>query len=75
MCNYVRALQFAIHNEEDLLLLDSSDEQLWKVSNARGEEGLVPPLAVVIPGPTKEATDAALRSVQPSSRPAVCYHV
>ena len=68
-------MQFAIHNEEDLLLLDSSDEQLWKVSNARGEEGLVPPLAVVIPGPTKEATDAALRSVQPSSRPAVCYHV
>ena len=52
-----------MRDEEDLLLLDNSDAHLWKVRNARGDEGMIPSLTVLIPGPTKEAIEAAVQYV------------
>ena len=50
-----------MREDEDLLLLDNSNKDLWRVRTARGEEGMVPALTVLIPGPYKDAMDAAMR--------------
>ena len=54
-------VQFKVREDEDLLLLDNSDSDLWRVRTARGEEGMLPSVAVLIPGPFKDAVDAATR--------------
>ncbi|KAK3739555.1 hypothetical protein RRG08_006378, partial [Elysia crispata] len=46
---------------EALTLLDNSDQKKWKVQNDTGEVGYVPAVVVLIPAPSGEAIDAAIR--------------
>ncbi|GFO22788.1 microtubule-actin cross-linking factor 1, isoforms 1/2/3/5-like [Plakobranchus ocellatus] len=46
---------------ETLVLLDNSDPKKWKVQNDTGEVGYVPAVVVLIPAPSGEAIDAAIR--------------
>ena len=65
-----RVLQFSVRSDEDLLLLDNTKHDLWTVSNSDGVEGRLPPPAVLLPPPTSQAVDAAMRSaslLSPSS--------
>ena len=59
--NSIFLLQIIIHNDEDLLLLDNSNPHIWKIRNCRGEEGYVPALCVLIPGPYQTAIDKAVK--------------
>ncbi len=56
-------LQISIREGEDILLLSNPDPNVWKIRNGKGEEGMVPALTVLIPGPYKEAVDAAVKYV------------
>ncbi|XP_025079155.1 microtubule-actin cross-linking factor 1-like isoform X5 [Pomacea canaliculata] len=46
---------------EALTLLDNSDRSKWKVRNSEGKESLVPAVIILIPPPSGEAMDAAIR--------------
>ncbi|KAK2143119.1 hypothetical protein LSH36_875g01062 [Paralvinella palmiformis] len=60
ICDY-STQEIIIHNDEDLLLLDNSNPHIWKIRNCRGEEGYVPALCVLIPGPYQTAIDKAVK--------------
>ncbi|XP_074658080.1 uncharacterized protein LOC141911032 isoform X2 [Tubulanus polymorphus] len=48
---------------EDLLLLDNSNPEMWKVKTSDGNSGLVPAPVVLIPPPDTEAIQAVFRSL------------
>ncbi|ESO08150.1 hypothetical protein HELRODRAFT_190915 [Helobdella robusta] len=51
--------EIKVEREEEILLLDNSQSDRWKIKNGRGQEGYVPSLVIVIPGPDKKCQDAA----------------
>ena len=52
--------QINVREGEDLLLLDNKNTNMWRVRNAAGVEADVPALCLLIPGPCKEALEAAV---------------
>lgn len=60
---FFRKISFS--NGEDLLLLDNSSPVSWKVRNGKNEEAEVPPVILLIPGPSKDAIDVATKYVKP----------
>ena len=44
-----------------MLLLDTSKPKMWKIRNGKGEVAEVPALIVLIPGPDKQAVEAAVK--------------
>ena len=59
-----RSVQITLREGEDVLLLDNSDSTTWRVRSAAGQEADVPALVILIPGPFREAIDAAVKWVQ-----------
>jgi len=53
--------QISVNKKEDVLLLDNSKPQTWKIRNGKGEEADIPSVAVLIPGPDKQAIEAAVK--------------
>lgn len=52
---------FSIRRDEDLLLVESSQRDSWKVRNYMNNEDYVPAITVILPGPFKEAADLVNR--------------
>lgn len=46
---------------ETLTLLDSSDRKKWKVRTQTGQVGTIPAVIALLPGPSAEAIDAAIK--------------
>lgn len=59
VCHYETS-EINVREGEDLLLLDNKNSTTWKVRNAAGVEADVPALCLLIPGPCKEAMEAAV---------------
>ncbi|ESO01367.1 hypothetical protein HELRODRAFT_192313 [Helobdella robusta] len=47
-----------MREKEDILVLEGGANDQWKISNGRGDEGYVPALFVLVPGPDKNAVQA-----------------
>ncbi|KAL3846761.1 hypothetical protein ACJMK2_017721 [Sinanodonta woodiana] len=60
LTNYKTA-DIELFEGENVLVLDNSDRSKWLVENNRKQSCLVPSVIILIPGPTGEAIDAAIR--------------
>lgn len=56
-----RTDEFEVTEDECITLLDNSNKTSWKVKNSRGQEGMVPAVVVLIPGPNPNAIDIAIK--------------
>jgi len=60
LCEY-QTRDIHIREGEDLLLLDNTKTNTWKIRNNKGKEAFVPALICLIPGPYKDAVDTAVK--------------
>ena len=60
LCDY-SSKEVSVRENEDIVLLESSETNLWKIKNGRGQEGQVPAPVVLIPGPDGDAIKAAVK--------------
>ncbi|XP_046577887.1 uncharacterized protein LOC124285660 isoform X3 [Haliotis rubra] len=56
-----RSDEIELNEGETITIVDNSNRRKWRVTNSRGQTGEVPAVILVIPGPSGEAVDAAIR--------------